>query len=132
VFLQEAIIGVCRDLRGITEATNSASSFGALFQCLYPTYFPVFTRVAMEWADTPAVTTPLLKFLLEFVNNKVLILVNGGVAFDFLLSGSTPFVRQHESKQFSTVSRSVSSYCSLRYTHSPSACGTAIVAFIGS
>ena len=67
---QEAIIGVCRDLRGITAATNATRNFQVLFNCLYPTYFPVFTRAVAEWFDTPEVTTVVLKFMLEFVYNK--------------------------------------------------------------
>ncbi|CAI7934492.1 unnamed protein product [Closterium sp. NIES-54] len=111
-----ALIGLFRDLRGITMATNSRRTFGLLFDwlylalnrssppsstlhppstslppallpprltpsssrrtfgllfdCLYPAHMPLILRTAHFWPDTPAVTTPLLKFFAEFVVNK--------------------------------------------------------------
>lgn len=40
-------------------------------QALYPTHFGVFVRAAEEWSDSPDVTTSLMKFMMEFVYNKV-------------------------------------------------------------
>lgn len=60
---KQAIIGVCRDLRGVTSATQNRKSYCALFELLYPHYFPVFVRAAEVWYDSPEVTTALLKFL---------------------------------------------------------------------
>ena len=60
---RQAIIGVCRDLRGVTSATQNRKSYCALFELLYPQYFPVFVRAAETWYDSPEVTTALLKFL---------------------------------------------------------------------
>ncbi|GJP71880.1 hypothetical protein CLOP_g2674 [Closterium sp. NIES-67] len=65
-----ALIGLFRDLRGITMATNSRRTFGLLFDWLYPAHMPLILRTAQFWSDTPAVTTPLLKFVAEFVVNK--------------------------------------------------------------
>ncbi|CAI7818815.1 unnamed protein product [Closterium sp. NIES-54] len=65
-----ALIGLFRDLRGITMATNSRRTFGLLFDWLYPAHMPLILRTAQFWSDTPAVTTPLLKFFAEFVVNK--------------------------------------------------------------
>eukprot|EP00898_Chlorokybus_atmophyticus_P001655 jgi/Chlat1/2490/Chrsp175S02362 len=65
-----ALIGLFRDLRGIAMATNSRRTYGLLFDWLYPAHMPVLLRAAEVWADTPAVTTPLLKFMAEFVLNK--------------------------------------------------------------
>lgn len=59
----QAIIGVCRDLRGVTLATANRKCYCALFELLYPQFFPVFVRAAETWFDAPEVTTALLKFL---------------------------------------------------------------------
>jgi hypothetical protein len=53
----------CRLLRGATSATQNRKSYCALFELLYPQYFPVFVRAAETWYDCPEVTTALLKFL---------------------------------------------------------------------
>lgn len=68
--VKNAIIGLFRDLRGITMATNSRRTFGLLFDWLYPAHMTLVLRAAQFWSDTPAVTTPLLKFFAEFVVNK--------------------------------------------------------------
>lgn len=41
-----------------------------LFDWLYPAHFPTIVSCLDAWADTPAVTTPLLKFMSEFVHNR--------------------------------------------------------------
>ena len=41
-----------------------------LFEWLYPAHFPVILLCLEAWADTPDVTTSLLKFMAEFVLNK--------------------------------------------------------------
>lgn len=41
------------------------------WQALYPSHFGVFVRAAEEWSDSPDVTTALMKFMMEFVYNKV-------------------------------------------------------------
>ncbi|KAK4797341.1 hypothetical protein SAY86_029667 [Trapa natans] len=65
-----ALIGLMRDLRGITMATNSRRTYGLLFDWLYPAHFPLLLKGISHWTDTPEVTTPLLKFMAEFVLNK--------------------------------------------------------------
>jgi exportin-7 len=65
-----ALIGLMRDLRGIAMATNSRRTYGFLFDWLYPAHTPVLLKGISHWADTPEVTTPLLKFMAEFVLNK--------------------------------------------------------------
>ena len=43
---------------------------GLLFDWLYPAHFPTL-RVCLEaWADSPDVTTAMLKFMAEFALNK--------------------------------------------------------------
>jgi exportin-7 len=41
-----------------------------MFDWLYPTHFPVILQCLEAWADVPAVTTPLLKFISEIAYNK--------------------------------------------------------------
>ncbi|KAK9733076.1 hypothetical protein RND81_04G041800 [Saponaria officinalis] len=65
-----SLIGLMRDLRGIAKATNSRRTYGLLFDWLYPSRMPLLLRGISHWADTPEVTTPLLKFMAEFVLNK--------------------------------------------------------------
>ncbi|KAL1561845.1 exportin-7-like isoform X2 [Salvia divinorum] len=65
-----ALIGLMRDLRGIAMATNSRRTYGLLFDWIYPAHMPILLRGISHWADTPEVTTPLLKFVAEFVLNK--------------------------------------------------------------
>ncbi|XP_061996319.1 uncharacterized protein LOC133714255 isoform X1 [Rosa rugosa] len=65
-----ALIGLMRDLRGIAMATNSRRTFGLLFDWLYPAHMPLLLKGILHWSDTPEVTTPLLKFMAEFVLNK--------------------------------------------------------------
>ena len=43
---------------------------GLLFDWLYPAHFPVLLLCLEAWADTPEVTTALLRFMAEFVMNK--------------------------------------------------------------
>jgi exportin-7 len=61
---------LARDLRGIALATNSRRTYGLLFDWLYPAHMPLLLRAVEVWADTPSVTTPVLKFMAEFVLNK--------------------------------------------------------------
>lgn len=68
--VKHALIGLTRDLRGIAMATNSRRTYGLLFDWIYPVHMPVLLKGISHWADTPEVTTPVLKFVAEFVLNK--------------------------------------------------------------
>ncbi|CAH9096207.1 unnamed protein product [Cuscuta europaea] len=65
-----ALIGLMRDLRGIAMATHNRRTFGLLFDWIYPAHMQAVLKGMSHWADTPEVTTPLLKFMAEFVLNK--------------------------------------------------------------
>jgi exportin-7 len=69
-YVKFALIGLMRDLRGIAMATNSRRTYGLLFDWLYPAHTPLLLRTIEQWTDAPEVTTPLLKFVAEFVVNK--------------------------------------------------------------
>eukprot|EP00249_Psilotum_nudum_P023856 c29008_g1_i2 orf=146-1945(-) len=65
-----ALIGLMRDLRGLATATNIRRTYSLLLDWLYPAHMPLLLRAIGHWADAPEVTTPLLKFVAEFVLNK--------------------------------------------------------------
>jgi len=71
------LIGLCRDLRGIGLACTSCEPYAMLFDWMVdnpkqPTSsrITLFSRALDAWWDDPQVTTPLLKFMAEFVYNK--------------------------------------------------------------
>jgi exportin-7 len=64
------MIGVFRDLRGITASMHNRKTFSRLFETLYPQHLPFLARVADTWWDQPDVMVSLLKFCLEFCHNK--------------------------------------------------------------
>ena len=76
-----SIIGVARDLRGITCATNRRL-FPLMFDLLYPACLPVFTRALDTWWDDPAVTVAVLKCWMEMAENK-----DGRICFDAAFPG---------------------------------------------
>eukprot|EP00934_Nitzschia_sp_Nitz4_P008361 Nitzschia sp. Nitz4//scaffold85_size83877//26190//29710//NITZ4_005223-RA/size83877-augustus-gene-0.148-mRNA-1//1//CDS//3329559119//8351//frame0 len=64
------LIGVFRDLRGVTSSLHNRKTFGQLFEVLHPTHFPLFAKVADVWYDQTDVIISLLRFLQEFCHNK--------------------------------------------------------------
>merc|ERR1711991_507002 len=80
-----AVTGLMRDLRGIVDATVSGPGYNMFFDWIYENkspdgsarYSDVLVRIADVFYDVPEVTTPLLKFMAEFVLNK-----SSRVAFD--------------------------------------------------
>jgi len=67
---KQALIGVCRDLRGIFSAALGSHTYGLLFNNIYPKHMRPLTSAASIWGDTPEVMNPLLKFYMELVNTK--------------------------------------------------------------
>lgn len=71
------LVGLCRDLRGIALACTSSEPYAMLFDWLVDnpknpsaSRITLFSRALDAWWDDPEVTTPLLKFMAEFVYNK--------------------------------------------------------------
>jgi len=67
---KQALIGLFRDLRGITMATHIRRTYGQLFEWIYPAHVGLMLRTVEVWYDSPEVMVPLLKFMSEFVYNK--------------------------------------------------------------
>lgn len=75
--IKKVIIGLFRDLRGLTSSVNSRRAYNMFFDWIYPAFMPVLHKAAEAWYDSADVTTPLLKFVAEFVLNK-----SGRLTFD--------------------------------------------------
>ncbi|XP_025093793.1 exportin-7-like isoform X2 [Pomacea canaliculata] len=67
---KRSLIGLARDLRGITFAFNTKTSYMMLFDWIYPAYTPVLQRAMELWYHDPAVTTPILKLMAELAQNR--------------------------------------------------------------
>jgi len=74
---KKPLIGLCRDLRGISSACGSVEPYNMLFEWLVDnpkdpgsSRIVLFSRALEAWADDPEVTTPLLKFMAEFTHNR--------------------------------------------------------------
>lgn len=65
-----ALIGLARDIRGLAYSFNQKSPYMMFFDWIYPTYSPILIRAVEIWAHDPSVTTPVLKFFGELVQNR--------------------------------------------------------------
>ncbi|GMS80054.1 hypothetical protein PENTCL1PPCAC_2229, partial [Pristionchus entomophagus] len=68
--LQCAIIGMCRDVRGIATACTTKALYQILFDWLYPEMFEVMQKAMETWPEKAEVTTPILRFLGELCQNR--------------------------------------------------------------
>jgi exportin-7 len=64
------LIGVFRDLRGVTASLHNRRSYGLLFDLLHPNHLLLLSNVADVWHDQPDVIISVLRFLHEFCHNK--------------------------------------------------------------
>mmetsp|Transcript_11656 Transcript_11656/g.18039 ORF Transcript_11656/g.18039 Transcript_11656/m.18039 type:complete len:1117 (+) Transcript_11656:131-3481(+) len=64
------LVGVFRDLRGITASLHNRRTYGLLFDILHPNHLSLLNKVADVWHDQPEVVISLLRFLHEFCHNK--------------------------------------------------------------
>ncbi|KAM9373315.1 LOW QUALITY PROTEIN: ran-binding protein 17 [Phaethornis superciliosus] len=73
-FEQEAakrmLIGLARDLPGIAFALNTKTSYTMLFHWIYFAYISVLQRAIELWYCEPVCTTPILKLMAEFMQNR--------------------------------------------------------------
>ena len=67
---RQPLIGVFRDLRGITSSLHNRKTYGALFDILHPQHLPLLSRVVDVWLDQTDVVISVLRFLHEFCHNK--------------------------------------------------------------
>ncbi|GAB0087135.1 ran-binding protein 16 [Sergentomyia squamirostris] len=67
---KKALIGLSRDLRGLTCVLGTKSAYMMFFEWIYPDYTPILIRAIELWGHDPTVTTPILKLFAEFVHNR--------------------------------------------------------------
>ncbi|XP_028041262.1 exportin-7-B isoform X2 [Bombyx mandarina] len=67
---KKTLIGLARDLRGLTLAFNTKTTYMMLFDWIYPVYMKVLLRGIELWYPEPAVTTPVLKLTAELAQNR--------------------------------------------------------------
>lgn len=68
--VKNALVGLARDIRGLAYSFNQKTPYMMFFDWIYPTYSPILIRAVEIWAHDPAVTTPVLKFFGELVQNR--------------------------------------------------------------
>ncbi|CAG8489054.1 27229_t:CDS:10 [Gigaspora margarita] len=61
--------GIFRDLRGFLSAIQGRKNFLIFFEWFYPNYMQILCRALEAWSDDILAIT-ILKFFLEFVNNR--------------------------------------------------------------
>ncbi|XP_078494351.1 exportin-7-A isoform X2 [Ciona intestinalis] len=64
------LVGLARDMRGLTYAFNSKNSYSMLFDIIYPTFTDILQRSIELWYHDPVVTTPVIKMFGELVLNR--------------------------------------------------------------
>ena len=64
------LVGLFRDLRGITASLHNRKTYSALFDLLHPNHLVLLAKVANLWYDQTDVIISLLRFLHEFCHNK--------------------------------------------------------------
>ncbi|KAF6779419.1 hypothetical protein AHF37_01928, partial [Paragonimus kellicotti] len=75
--IKSAIVGLARDLRGLSSSLNTKSSYQMLLDWFYPMGFKLFGRALELWSLDPIVSVSVLKLLAEIVHNR-----NGRLLFD--------------------------------------------------
>ncbi|KAK4471178.1 hypothetical protein MN116_005570 [Schistosoma mekongi] len=72
-----SIIGLARDIRGISYSLNNKSSYQMLLDWIYPNGLQLFNRALEIWSFDYTVTVPVLKTITELIHNR-----NGRLLFD--------------------------------------------------
>ncbi|CAH8625262.1 unnamed protein product [Dicrocoelium dendriticum] len=76
-YINHALVGLARDLRGLSSSLNTKSAYQMLLDWLYPTGFKLFARALELWPLDPTLNVSVLKLLAEIVHNR-----NGRLLFD--------------------------------------------------
>ncbi|CAG8693128.1 4908_t:CDS:10, partial [Dentiscutata heterogama] len=67
--VKATLSGIFRDLRGFLSAIQGRKNFLIFFEWFYPNYMQILCRALEAWSDDVLAIT-ILKFFLEFVNNR--------------------------------------------------------------
>lgn len=68
--IMRTMTGMARDLKGVISSFNTKSSYGMLFDWLYPNFTTIMQKAVEIWYLEPSVTTPILKVMGEMVMNR--------------------------------------------------------------
>ena len=68
--VHNAVVGACRDMRGVVAAAHNRSAYLQCFAALHPTFLDTMARSLEAWSDQPVVTTSVLKFFAELVMQR--------------------------------------------------------------
>jgi hypothetical protein len=69
-YRQVTLIGLFRDLRGVSLGCTTKCTYAMLFDFLYPSFLPLLALAAEAFTTSAGVTVPLLKLLAELVHNR--------------------------------------------------------------
>lgn len=68
--LMKVIVGLCRDIRGMSTACTSKPVFYTLFEWMYPNVFNILLFSVERWPGEHEITTPILRLLSELATNR--------------------------------------------------------------
>ncbi|VDM45504.1 unnamed protein product [Toxocara canis] len=68
--VQRAVIGLCRDIRGVAISCHTKTVYSMLFDWLYPNVFSILARSVELWTGCTDVVSPVLKLLCELCQNR--------------------------------------------------------------
>jgi len=66
----EFFCGLCYDLTGICAGIRRSKAYVMFFEWIHPNHFKWLTRLLETWSSVPEITTPILTFVAEFVENR--------------------------------------------------------------
>ena len=90
--IQNALIALFRDLRGLFSPLIAKKTYSQTFDWFFPTYYPLLEKTAEVYGNVPQIIIPMLRFICEFVFNK-----SSRISFD-INSASGILIFKHFSK----------------------------------
>ncbi|TGZ74180.1 hypothetical protein CRM22_001078 [Opisthorchis felineus] len=75
--IKNAVVGLARDLRGLSSSLNTKPAYQMLLDWFYPSGFKLCVRALELWALDPMVNASVLKLVGELIHNR-----NGRLCFD--------------------------------------------------